>query len=232
MNKQAMYQKLEDKMLGYADLVGVSVKPVDEQLVPISKNSRLDANPVNTDMESFTGKRIFVRQNVLARLERAAQLLAAYDADLQLQVVYGYRTLSIQQKLFNKFKQSLEAEFIGPELLEATHRLIAAPDIAGHPTGGAVDIQIIKDGAPIEMGTNIWEFTKDSFTFSPFVRDEAQQNRQILREVMMKAGFAPFDGEWWHFSYGDKEWAAYYKRPYAIYGQVEFRNHQVRNGKR
>lgn len=27
------------------------------------------------------------------------------------------------------------------------------------------------------------------------------------------------DGEWWHFSYGDKEWAYADKMPDALYGQ-------------
>jgi D-alanyl-D-alanine dipeptidase len=42
----------------------------------------------------------------------------------------------------------------------------------------------------------------------------------LLRSVMLQAGFAPFDGEWWHFSYGDREWAYYYKKKYALYSQV------------
>jgi D-alanyl-D-alanine dipeptidase len=39
---------------------------------------------------------------------------------------------------------------------------------------------------------------------------------------MLGVGFAPFDGEWWHFSYGDKEWAAYYNKPNAVYEQIDF----------
>ncbi|QQR69366.1 MAG: hypothetical protein IPI58_01405 [Alphaproteobacteria bacterium] len=39
---------------------------------------------------------------------------------------------------------------------------------------------------------------------------------------MTSVGFAPFDGEWWHFSYGDREWAKYYGRSHAIYSQIAF----------
>ncbi len=101
--------------------------------------------------------------------------------------------------------------------------MIAVPEIAGHPTGGAVDIQIVKDDMPLDMGTKIWEFTKDPYTFSPFIEQDARDNRLLLRSIMMDVGFAPFDGEWWHFSYGDKEWAAYYKKPSAVYNQIEFK---------
>jgi len=46
------------------------------------------------------------------------------------------------------------------------------------------------------------------------------KNRILLRYLLKKQGFAPYDGEWWHFSYGDREWAFYYKKKNAIYGQV------------
>ena len=38
---------------------------------------------------------------------------------------------------------------------------------------------------------------------------------------MMKEACAPYDGEWWHFSYGDKEWAFYYKKEEALYDQID-----------
>lgn len=222
MNKRATYKALEAKMIGYADLVDVLVQPVQEKLVPIMAKSSLTAKSINNEMRVYTGELIYVREGVLDRLTRAAELLAKNRPGLQLQVAYGYRALSVQQRLFQKYKQQLESRYAGDALIEATHRLIAVPEIAGHPTGGAVDIRIVETGEPIDMGTSIWEFVNDSFTFSPFISRLAQDNRQLLRKVMMEAGFAPFDGEWWHFSYGDKEWTKYYQKPYALYEQTEF----------
>lgn len=223
MKKQAVYASLESDMLGYTDLVGVPARPICEKLVPIETSSIVTAKPINDGMQAYTGDLIFVRESVLAKLQQAATSLAKTNPELQLQVVYGYRALSVQQKLFLKYRKRLELTYSDEALDEATHRLIAVPEIAGHPTGGAVDIQIISAGTPIDMGTQIWEFAKDSFVFSPFISKEAQDNRLLLRRVMMDVGFAPFDGEWWHFSYGDKEWAAYYKKPFAIYDQIEFK---------
>lgn len=222
MNKRAAYKALEAKMIGYADLIDVPVRPVQEKLVPIIENSSLTGKQINNDMRVYTGELIYVREGALDRLTQAAELLAKKRPGLQLQVVYGYRALSVQQRLFQKYKQQLESKYEGDALLEATHRLIAVPEIAGHPTGGAVDIRIVETGEPIDMGTSIWEFVNDSFTFSPFISKAAQNNRQLLRKVMMEVGFAPFDGEWWHFSYGDKEWAKYYKKSCALYEQTEF----------
>lgn len=223
MNKRTVYKALEAKMIGYADLVDVIVQPVQEELTPIIENKYLTTRPINNDMYVYTGELIYVRKRVLDRLTQASLLLVNNRPELQLQVVYGYRALSVQQRLFQTYKQQLESKYAGNALLEATHRLIAVPEIAGHPTGGAVDIQVVKAGKAIDMGTSIWEFTKDSFTFSPFINKVAQDNRQLLRKVMMEVGFAPFDGEWWHFSYGDKEWAKFYQKPYAFYEQKEFR---------
>jgi D-alanyl-D-alanine dipeptidase len=37
---------------------------------------------------------------------------------------------------------------------------------------------------------------------------------------MFAAGFVPFWGEWWHFSYGDREGAAFTGRKAALYDAV------------
>ncbi len=222
MNKQAIYQLLEEKMLSYTDYATIPVNPIDEPLVPIGTSADITARQIDETMFAYTGKQVFVRLSVLKRLKQAAKLVAEQDDELQLEVVYGYRALEIQTKLFEKYKAELQAHYEGEELLAATHRLIAVPDVAGHPAGAAIDIQIVEGGKPLDFGTKIHEFVPDTFTFSPFISKEAWDNRQLLRRVMMQAGFAPFDGEWWHFSCGDKEWARYYGKPVAIYEQTDF----------
>lgn len=221
MNKNQVYQALEDKMLKYADLVNVPVKPRAEEFVKIIDTNYLIATPVE-DMRAYTGEDVFVRKTVLNKLESAGKLLRSISPNLRLEVMYGYRALSVQTKLFNKYKNELANKYSGEALLEATHRLVALPSISGHPTGGAVDIRINKNGVSLDFGTDVWEFVKDTFVFSPYISATAKQNRLMLRELMMDAGLAPFDGEWWHFSYGDKEWAKYYAKPAAIYEQIEF----------
>jgi zinc D-Ala-D-Ala dipeptidase len=222
MNKQSIYQKLAADAVSYEELRRVPVTPCKETLVKIPQTPNLYSKQFGDDMLPITGNVVYVRQNAARRLVTASKLLATQDPRLSLQVVYGYRALSIQQRLYRKFETELSGQFSSTELREAVHRLIASPDVAGHPTGGAVDIQILRDDQPLDFGTKIWDFAPDSFTYSPFVSQLATSNRLMLRDVMMRAGFAPFDGEWWHFSYGDKEWAYYYNLPGAIYDQIEF----------
>lgn len=223
MNKQDIYRLLEEKMLDYRDYAKVQVQPVDEPLVPIPTSANLAARQIDSAMRAYTGERVFVRRGVLQRLKQAAALLAEQDRRLQLEVVYGYRAMEIQTQLFEKYKAQLALQYSGETLLAAVHRLVAVPEVAGHPAGAAVDIQIVKSGKALDFGTRIHEFVPDTFTFSPFISKEAWDNRQLLRRVMMQAGFAPFDGEWWHFSYGDKEWTQYYGRQAATYGQLNFK---------
>jgi len=221
--KTEIYRSLENKMLRYIDLASVSVIPKAEDMVPISETPNLLVAPIDPNMAEFTGNKIYVRDSVARMLGQASLLLAESDPDLRLQVVYGYRVLSIQTALFKSFCKNLSSQYDGTELLEAAHRLVAAPTVAGHPTGGAIDLQIIKAGSPLMFGTKIWDFTLDSYTFTPFIDEGSRFNRQLLRRCMLEAGFAPFDGEWWHFSYGDREWARYYNKPAAMYEQIEFR---------
>ena len=224
MNKQTVYRQLESKMLSYIDYANVPVEPIGEPLVPIRASRSLTARQIDSSMLPYTGETLYVRAGVLKRLKAAGKTLARYDPTLLLEVVYGYRALEIQTGLFEKYKTKLQNRYSGGELLAAVHRLVAVPEVAGHPAGAAVDIQILQAGKPIDFGTEIHQFVPDSFTFSPFVSSEAWRNRQLLRRAMMLAGFAPFDGEWWHFSYGDKEWARYYNQRAALYEQIDWQS--------
>jgi zinc D-Ala-D-Ala dipeptidase len=222
MKMPNVYRLLEEKMLSYPDYSAIPVRDKDEQFVVIPSGENLRAKQIGNDMRAFTGDKIFVRQTVLKKLEQAAEILKSYDSTLELEVVYGYRALEVQRELFEKYKTKLQDQYSGNELLAAVHRLVAVPEVAGHPAGAAVDIQITSKGQVIDFGTDMHEFVPNTFTFSPFVSKTAWENRQLLRRVMMGVGFAPFDGEWWHFSYGDKEWARYYRQGCALYSQVGF----------
>ena len=104
------------------------------------------------------------------------------------------------EKKYAKLEKSTEEEVIA-----ATIKRVAEPTVAGHPTGGAVD-------AIIYDKRKLW-------TYSPEINPEHLKNRLLLRKIMQNAGFAPYDAEWWHFSYGDKTWAAHYSKSECLYTQ-------------
>lgn len=220
--RSAYYTELEAGMLRYRDYIDIPVKPSSEPLIPLEESARLTL-AIREDARPITGEQIFVRQGVVDRLDIAKGLLFAIRPGLQLQVGYGYRALSVQAARFTEYQAKLADQYQGLDLLDAVHRLVAMPEVAGHPAGAAVDIQLSQNGQPLDFGTKMWEFVPESYAKTLGVSADAAANRRCLRQIMLASGFAPFDGEWWHFSYGDKEWAKYYNQSAAIYDQVEFR---------
>lgn len=223
MTKDEVYQRLEEKMLGYRDYADIPVIPEEDEIgfIPVSSSAVLRVRSINIEATRLTEGEIFLRSAVADRLYWAGQELRTADRSLRLEIVDGYQPLEVQTSLFEMAKKALTGTYTDEgQLVEAAHRRVAVPDVAGHPTGGAVDVQVLRDGGEVEMGTPVCDFSRDSYTFSPFISRDAWTNRQFLRRAMMAAGFAPFDGEWWHFSYGDKEWARFYDQPGALYHQV------------
>jgi D-ala-D-ala dipeptidase len=227
--QDAVYQRLEEKMLKYSDYADVQVVRGEEEVLFEALRSQgvLQVEHSDADMTEVTGDAIYVRRPLVDLLYWAGQELKTLDRSLTLQVIYGFRALEVQTKLFEAAKAALAQDYSNEEeLIEATHRRIAVPSVAGRPTGGAVGVDVLRDGVPVDMGTPILDVSRDSFTFSPFISRTAWENRQVLRRAMMAAGFAPYDGEWWHFSYGDKEWARYHRKVGALYDQVSLADAQ------
>ncbi|MCL4161935.1 UNVERIFIED_CONTAM: hypothetical protein GTU68_005700 [Idotea baltica] len=88
-----------------------------------------------------------------------------------------------------------------PELFSAGY----LTERSSHSRGSTVDVTIVKtstDGAyeELDMGTIFDFFDPASWPNSTDINETAQQNRQLLREVMTKHGFEPFETEWWHFT--------------------------------
>lgn len=225
LNKSAFFTQLETNFITYNELKTIAIKDNGEGLVSLAEKD-IPYTTKGDFITPSTGDDIYVREALVTQLKKAQDELNALFDDCLLQVVYGYRSLKQQKETYQTIKQEKQKEFPNydeDQLNEEIHRFIAVPSVAGHPTGGAVDVQLLKSsGDVVDMGTKAHEFTKESYSFNPFVTREVWLNRQKLRQAMLSAGFAPFDGEWWHYSYGDREWAAYYNKPFAIYTQIDF----------
>jgi D-alanyl-D-alanine dipeptidase len=196
-----------------------------EPLVDARKyDSKILTAPNREEMRKYTGDSILVRDTV-------AQMLAAVNARLQkelglvLKVAYGYRHPDVQAAYFDEAMDKLREtmpDASEEERIGSAHLRVAYPPVAGHPTGGAVDVQIAtQDGADIDMGQGDADWWGDHIqTFADGLTGQQTSNRVNLANVMFAAGFVPFWGEWWHFSYGDREWAAFTGRKAALYDAV------------
>ncbi len=216
-------------ILQYHDLIQVAVKENGEPMTIVQDAApEISCRYEKLDMVPYLGDRFVLRQGVVERLQRAADSLATRKPGARLRLAYGYRHPEVQRAYFLKRKEEVRSrhpELTETELIAQTHLLTASPDVAGHPTGGAIDITIEMPAGDLDMGTRIADFTDTERiqTFAKGLSETQRANRLLLRETLLEQGFAPFDGEWWHFSYGDREWAAYFGHSHALYDQIDFR---------
>jgi zinc D-Ala-D-Ala dipeptidase len=127
----------------------------------------------------------FMRSVPAQALQRVQQELA--QKGLGLKIFDGYRPYSVTVKFWELVKDE---------------RYVADPKKgSGHNRGLAVDLTIIdlKSGKDLDMGTEFDNFSDSahhSFTQLPAT---VIQNRQLLKDVMLKYGFNLFETEWWHY---------------------------------
>jgi D-alanyl-D-alanine dipeptidase len=72
---------------------------------------------------------------------------------------------------------------------------------SGHSRGSTLDLTLIdENGDELDMGSGWDYFGPESWPTDTTVSQLAQDNRNILRSVMLKHGFIPYNEEWWHFT--------------------------------
>lgn len=165
----------------------------------------------------------YLRQGVLERLLLAQRSLQGQYPGWRIHIFDAYRPLAVQQYMVDyTFQQVVGDRGLRVEQLTATERqeileqvyqfwAAPSPDPATpppHSTGAAVDVTLVDaNGAEIDMGSPIDELSPRSYP--DYFKDNPtlHQHRQILRQVMITAGFCQHPREWWHFSYGDQLWA-------------------------
>lgn len=192
-------------------------------LLPLSDDFVFGKYVKGMDIMEY-GEQIPVRKTVYRKLINISKKLKQINRKYSLMVVYGYREMKKQEQYFYRILEEEKDRFDNEiELYEYIHEKVAVPSVSGHPTGGAVDIAIYNEETDriLDFGTEILDFsTNKCYYNNESISIEALKNRKLLRNLMLEEGFAPYDGEWWHFSFGDKEWAFYYKKDKALFNQI------------
>jgi D-alanyl-D-alanine dipeptidase len=73
---------------------------------------------------------------------------------------------------------------------------------SGHSRGSTVDLTLVRraDLSELDMGT-IYDFAgRQSWVADKSVSVEAQKNRALFAQAMVRGGFRPYHKEWWHFT--------------------------------
>lgn len=229
------YANIEDTFARMKDLLRVPTKDNGEKLVSIDPRSGIISGYRKViDMAEVLGGIIYIREGAYDRLLAANRDLRGIDPDLTFDVQYGYRTNEIQcHYFFNEALPEVRAyvsannlSWTEAEIFERASWYAAFPEVAGHPTGGAIDLTLRnkKLDTELDMGTPIFgngAMDRKIYYASPEISATARENRSMLRTAMESAGFHGFEGEFWHHSYGDREWA--YKKGIetTLYAPIE-----------
>ena len=183
-------------------------------------------------------KRCLARKEVVEMLYKAADLL---PDGYKFVIWDAWRPFALQKELFISYSAKIIKEFHLEDKTKEEQEMEIGKFIANpipdrelppaHTTGGAVDLTIMgPDGKELEFGTDFDAFTdKTRAAYYETVDVESdpdariiRDNRRFLYNVMIEAGFGNLPSEWWHYEYGDKNWAYIQGKPAVYDGIFEY----------
>ncbi len=196
---------------------GDNLVRIDLPYVVVSKTEKRRQFDGNDDL--------YVREGVVERLYETRNFL---PPSMSFKIFDAYRPLEFQQKLFDEEWQKVKIDnpTLGDEEIKRIVFFSVFPPNwdqsrpPPHSTGGALDLTLVyKNGEEIDMGSGYCEFGDRMYTNYRFLTPEQRANRVLLLSAMVKGGFANYPGEWWHYMYGEREYAAYMSK---MYGEREY----------
>lgn len=172
-----------------ADSLLVDVQKVDTSIV-VDLRYATKNNFTGAVLPGYEANKAYMR-------DEAAAALALVNDDLRLQ--------GLGLKIYDAYRP-VRATDAMVAWTETVHR----PDLlrngyiesrSRHNLGVAVDLTLIdlRTRAELEMGARFDYFSREAST--KFATGIAARNRQILKKVMERQGFANYEKEWWHYTY-------------------------------
>ncbi|MFT8469328.1 M15 family metallopeptidase [Oenococcus sp.] len=173
---------------------------------------------------------LYARERVYQQLLKAAALL---PTGYKFVIFDAWRSIATQMALFEKMKGFVlrdHPDFDDKQVTTAARRIVALPatDIekpSPHNTGASLDLSIADaSGRLLDMGGNFDD--AGAYSRTDFYEDhtdtpqdqQAQENRRLLYQLMITAGFSNYIEEWWHFDYGNQNWAYALGKDHALFG--------------
>lgn len=154
-----------------------------------SKNFVYDLKYATTD--NFLKAKVYNCAACYLRLKTVRALMNANNDAMKMgykiKLYDCYRPLDIQKKMWA----------IVPNAM-----YVANPGTGSiHNKGAAVDITLVNSrGNELNMGTRFDFFGNEASHSYEKLPNTILQNRKILKNIMITAGFKPLDSEWWHYN--------------------------------
>lgn len=179
-------------------------------LTDVAKNIKEDSryassnNFMGRPLDGYYGNRIVVNKYLAEALKELSDNLKYKD--LGLLVYDGYRPKRAVEGIFRWMEDETDNG-----MKEQYYPNLSKPELAGiylaeqspHTKGIAVDLTLyrISTGEALDMGTPFDFFSPLSGYWTKALTQEQEDNRKLLRELMISEGFTPYNQEWWHFNY-------------------------------
>ncbi|MDJ0714544.1 MAG: M15 family metallopeptidase [Prochloraceae cyanobacterium] len=213
------------------DCPKITIQECGEPLIaiPLEKFAVTTPHPYEKLGANYGGRSpYYLRQGVLKALIAAQSKLQEDYSGWQIEIFDAYRPVEVQQfmvdytfasvvrdRRLNLQKLSAQQR---QSIWEQVYKFWAVPSLdprtpPPHSTGAAVDITLVDHrGETLDMGSEIDEISPRSHS-NYYANSKTKERRQyharreLLHQIMRKAGFRRNPGEWWHFSLGDRMWA-------------------------
>jgi D-alanyl-D-alanine dipeptidase len=167
------------------------------ELTRMDPSIKLDVRYATTN--NFTGAQVYAEARAFLQRPAAEAALAAHRElavrGLALLIFDGYRPWSVTRTFWEVTPASLR-EFVADPAQGSKHN-----------RGCAVDLTLCdrETGKAVEMPSEFDEFSERAYPSYTGGNPEARANRDLLRSVMERHGFAVEENEWWHFNFGGWE---------------------------
>lgn len=221
----------EEKIVLIADprVLAIAIHENHEPMVDLTKQKviKYGPSPLIPNNTNYTK----MRKTVYDKLVQAQKLL---PKGLRFQIYEGYRSLALQQKIFQERYDKLEKEKPGlshTELFTESTKFVSpvinldgSKNIPPHSTGAAIDVYLVdKKGKVVDMGISLDDTYNDlegiyCRTDSAVISDSAKKYRRMMGDALATVGFVNYPTEYWHWSYGDRYWAYQGRKKFAVYG--------------
>lgn len=217
----------------WEDIERIVIKECGEKLIPLSLYPEKILVRPQYVLQGINGALIecFARESVLKKLVEASKML---PEGFKIVIFDSWRPVKVQKELFDRYKKETaksNPEKSNIELENLVIQFVAFPSCdpqkpSPHSTGGAIDLTIADSkGYYLDMGSEFDETTERSRTNYYENRGsrimKIAYNRRLLYNIMTNVGFTNYPREWWHFDYGNQNWAWKTSNQYAIYGKAE-----------
>lgn len=207
-----------------------AISAVDEPLVSLKQAGFLCEPYYYNHGVAGSLKECYARLSVVDKLKEARLYL---PENIDFKIYDAYRPIMVQQRLWDVERSrlfGLNPDLSSEELDKLVAFFVSKPSYdemkpSLHNTGGSIDLTLINTRTyeELDMGTVFDDFSTRAWTnhFESDYKDGelnkvVSNNRRLLYNVMVEAGFTNLPSEWWHYDYGTKFWA-HFKQVDSLY---------------